>query len=85
MQAACSPNYEIILRRRENTLFFKRWIKHPFQMGTLAPITPRLAKLVASLVSNPSDLIVEIGAGTGRLTRALLAEGVKPKNLAFEE
>lgn len=85
MQAACSPNYEIILRRRENTLFFKRWIKHPFQMGTLAPITPRLAKLVANLVSNPSDLIVEIGAGTGRLTRALLAEGVKPKNLALVE
>eukprot|EP01037_Dinobryon_pediforme_P014869 gene14869-15006_t len=54
-------------------------------MGTLAPITPRLAKLVASLVSNPSDLIVEIGAGTGRLTRALLAEGVKPKNLALVE
>lgn len=85
MQATYSPDYELTLRRRENTLFFKRWLKHPFQMGTLAPITPRLAKLAASLISDPDDLIVEIGAGTGRLTRALLAQGVKPSNLALVE
>lgn len=85
MQTTYSPDYELTLRRRENKLFFKRWLKHPFQMGTLAPITPRLAKMAASLVSDPDDFIVEIGAGTGRLTRALLAEGVKPSNLALVE
>ena len=85
MQAAYSPDYEITLRRRENTLFFKRWLKHPLQMGTLAPITPRLAKLAASLIADSSDLIVEIGAGTGRLTRALLEQGVNPRNLALVE
>ncbi|MBY0462476.1 MAG: methyltransferase domain-containing protein [Alphaproteobacteria bacterium] len=85
MQAAYSPDYENALRRRENMLFFKRWLKHPSQMGTLAPVTPRLAKLAADLVENPSDLIVELGAGTGRLTRALLAHGVKPKNLVLVE
>ncbi len=85
MQATCSSACEGSLRKRENVLFFKRWLKHPLQMGTLAPITPRLAKLAASQVKDPSGLIVEIGAGTGRLTRALLARGVKPENLVLVE
>ncbi|MBY0282312.1 MAG: methyltransferase domain-containing protein [Alphaproteobacteria bacterium] len=85
MQAAYSPDYEITLRRRENMLFFKRWLKNPSQMGTLAPVTPSLARLAANLVENPSDLIVELGAGTGRVTRALLAQGVKPQNLVLVE
>jgi len=71
--------------RREGALFFKRWLKHPLQMGTFAPISARLAKVAASHVDDPSDLIVEIGAGTGRLTRALLSGGVNPKNLALVE
>lgn len=85
MQATYAPNDGQSLRRRENILFFKKWLKHPFQMGTLAPITERLAKLAASTITNPSGLIVEIGAGTGRLTRALLAQGVKPENLVLVE
>ena len=73
------------IRRQENSLFFRRWLKHPLQMGTLAPITPRLAQLAASGISNPNSLYVEIGAGTGRLSRALLQQGVKPENLALVE
>jgi phosphatidylethanolamine/phosphatidyl-N-methylethanolamine N-methyltransferase len=85
MQATCSPGYEQSLRRRESVLFFKKWLKHPFQMGTLAPITRQLAKIAASCIKDPSGLIVEIGAGTGRLTRALLTQGVKPENLVLVE
>ena len=73
------------IRRQESLLFFRRWLKHPFQVGTLAPITPKLARLAAQAVSNPDGLYVEIGAGTGRLSRALLQQGVKPENLALVE
>ena len=73
------------IRRQENALFFKRWLKHPLQVGTLAPITPKLAHLAASYVQNPNGLHVEIGAGTGRLSRALLQQGIKPENLALVE
>jgi phosphatidylethanolamine/phosphatidyl-N-methylethanolamine N-methyltransferase len=73
------------IRRQENLLFFRRWLKHPLQMGTLAPITPKLARLAASAVSNKAGLYVEIGAGTGRLSRALLQQGIKPENLALVE
>lgn len=85
MQATCSRATELSLRKRENALFFKQWLRHPFQMGTLAPITPRLANLAAAQIKDPSGLVVEIGAGTGRLTRSLLARGVKPENLVLVE
>ncbi len=66
----------------EASLFFKRFLRNPARLGTLAPVSERLARLAASCVSLPSDgKIVEIGAGAGRLTRAFLGAGVKPKNL----
>lgn len=74
------------IRSRENRLFFRRWLANPTRLGTLAPITPRLAKLAASLIKNPKQQrIVEVGAGTGRLTRTLLAAGVLPENLIVVE
>jgi phosphatidylethanolamine/phosphatidyl-N-methylethanolamine N-methyltransferase len=78
-----SVSLEKKIKRKENFLFFRRWIKHPLQLGTLAPITANLANLAASSVSNPKGTYVEIGAGTGRLSRALLYQGVKPENLAL--
>ncbi len=70
----------------ENRLFFKQWLKSPMQLGTFAPISLKLAHLAASQldVSNKTT-IVEIGAGTGRLTRALLARGVNLDRLSMVE
>lgn len=66
----------------ESSLFFKRWIKNPKRLGTLAPISHRLADLAASCVLSPNTIkMVEIGAGPGRLTRALLTAGVRPEAL----
>ena len=75
-----------ILLKEERRLFFKRWLKHPGQLGTLAPISLRLAKKAAACIENPQSLrIVEIGAGSGRLTRALLEHGVCPSRLKVVE
>jgi len=70
----------------ESRLFFKQWLKSPMQIGTFAPISLKLAHLAASQldVSNQTT-VVEIGAGTGRLTRALLAKGVSTDKLAMVE
>lgn len=73
------------IRREENSLFFRRWIKHPLQLGTLAPITAKLANLAASSLIDKNGIYVEIGAGTGRLSRALLYQGIKSENLALVE
>lgn len=75
------PNKDPILKQ-ENTLFFKRWLKKPTQLGTLAPISQSLAQAAACLLGDPASLrekiVVEIGAGTGRLSRSLLRQGINP-------
>lgn len=74
------------LLKSEQRLFFQRWLKSPKQLGTLAPISQRLANKAASLVHNAAmSKIVEIGAGTGRLTRTLLEAGIKVDNLTAVE
>lgn len=76
------------IRRAENRLFFRRWLKNPRQLGTLAPISVKLSMLAAKeAVSHykPGTPVVEIGAGTGRLTRALLRQGVQPQDLTVVE
>lgn len=75
------PQQEKKLERQESALFFRRWIKNPTQLGTLAPISLSLAKRSAALMDQPKDkIVVEIGAGTGRLSRQILKAGVKPQN-----
>ena len=79
---------EAQIRRAENRLFFRRWLKNPRQLGTLAPISVKLSMLAAKEALSqykPGTPVVEIGAGTGRLTRALLHCGVLPQDLTVVE
>lgn len=70
----------------ENKLFFRRWLKEPKQLGTLAPISRSLAYRAASQLSDPHrKKVVEIGAGTGRLSRALLGFGLPAQNFITVE
>lgn len=74
------------IANEESRLFFKQWLKSPMQLGTFAPISLKLAYSAASqLEVNSKTTVVEIGAGTGRLTRALLARGVNLDKLAMVE
>lgn len=66
---------------QENKLFFRRWLKKPGQLGTLAPISCSFAEKASALLGDDrinEKIVVEIGAGTGRLSRALLEQGVRP-------
>lgn len=79
---------ETQIRRAENWLFFRRWLKNPRQLGTLAPISVKLSMLAAKEAFTqykPGTPVVEIGAGTGRLTRALLRCGVQAQDLTVVE
>jgi phosphatidylethanolamine/phosphatidyl-N-methylethanolamine N-methyltransferase len=64
--------------------FFKGWIRNPLAMGAFAPSGKALAKLMARDVGAASR-VVELGAGTGTVTAALLASGVAPHNLYLVE
>lgn len=51
-------------------------------MGAAIPSSERLANLMASFVPHPCEgLVVELGAGTGSVTEALLRRGVPPDQL----
>ena len=68
----------------ENWVFFKQWLKNPTQLGTFLPISKRFARnAIAEFIKqyhfkNLSKLkVLELGAGTGRITQVLLDAGFK--------
>jgi len=71
------------------TLFLKRWLRRPFAMGAVVPSGRLLAEAMAQttkavLAGRPGH-VVELGAGTGEVTKALLAAGLAPERLALVE
>jgi len=72
--------------RRSKLFFLKQYLRNPFGTGGVAPSGRQLAKLmVATIAPQPSEVIVELGPGTGAFTRELLAQGVVPTNLILVE
>ncbi|PBC08351.1 phospholipid N-methyltransferase PmtA [Mesorhizobium sp. WSM3859] len=62
--------------------FFKGWIDKPKTVGSIVPTSSVTARKMASIVNPRSGLpVLEVGPGTGVITRAILAQGVKPENL----
>jgi len=62
-------------------VFFRSLVDNPGKVGALAPSSPKLSELMAASVE-PNDIpVLEIGAGTGSITRALLRRGLRPERL----
>jgi phosphatidylethanolamine/phosphatidyl-N-methylethanolamine N-methyltransferase len=67
-------------------LFLRRWAANPLQMGSVVPSSPALCRRIAALARHaPDEYVVELGAGTGVVSRALLAAGVPAERLAVVE
>ena len=67
-------------------LFFRRWLANPLQMGSVIPSSPSLcAKVVAQMQRQPDEYVLELGAGTGVISRALLDSGLPPERLVVVE
>lgn len=66
--------------------FIKTWAQNPLRTGAVAPSGPELAARMASfLVPRPHSKIVELGPGTGVVTKALFDEGFSNRNLTLIE
>lgn len=65
--------------------FLRSWVGNPLRVGAIAPSGVSLAQLITSEISEESGPVLELGAGTGVFTRALLARGVDERNLTIIE
>jgi phosphatidylethanolamine/phosphatidyl-N-methylethanolamine N-methyltransferase len=71
------------------TLFLKRWLRRPLAMGAVVPsgrlLAEALAQTTLSVIQDREGYVVELGAGTGEVTKALLAAGIPGGRLALVE
>ncbi len=66
----------------ERKLFFLRALKNPRQLGSITPSSRYLGQLLAKHANvDDTSPIVELGGGTGSLTRSLISAGVEPSRI----
>ena len=66
--------------------FIKGMISTPKTVGAIAPTSARMAARMASIIDTGSGLpVLELGPGTGVITKAILDKGVAPENLVSVE
>jgi phospholipid N-methyltransferase len=72
-------------------LFAKEILQNPRAVGAACPSSPQLAKAVAKFVpliagqGQGQGLIVDLGAGTGVMTKALIKRGIAPERIVAVE
>ncbi len=70
----------------EEVRFFKGWQKDRKGVGALIPTSGITARRMASVINPQSGLpVLELGPGTGVITRAILARGLKPQDVVSVE
>ncbi|MCW1410693.1 class I SAM-dependent methyltransferase [Rhizobium sp. 1AS11] len=73
-------------RFEEEVQFFKGWQKDRKGVGAVIPTSVHTARRMASVVNPGSGLpVLELGAGTGVITKAILARGIEPRQLVSVE
>lgn len=66
--------------------FIKGVMSTPKTVGAIMPTSSRMAARMASIIDTGSGLpVLELGPGTGVITRAILDKGVAPENLVSVE
>nr|WP_099050756.1 class I SAM-dependent methyltransferase [Pararhizobium polonicum] len=70
----------------EEIRFFKGWRSNMKAVGSIVPTSGVTARRMASVVNPHSGLpVLELGPGTGVITKAILQKGVQPQNLVSVE
>lgn len=71
---------------KDDYLFLRRWLRAPLRVASVTPSGFALSQGMASQVdwSRPG-VVVELGGGTGTVTRALIAAGGQPGRLVVVE
>lgn len=75
---------------QDERLFFRTWLRAPVAIGAIMPTRRPLALAMSAAAVQGADAvaggtILELGGGTGPLTRALLARAPRPQGVAIVE
>lgn len=65
--------------------FFHQWLRNPLRMSSITPSGRQLAGMMASAVPDHAQGVIELGAGTGAITQALIERGIYPQHLLVVE
>ena len=67
-------------------LFWQRSLKNPLQVCSLFPSSPFVGRAMTEVLGNRIEShVIELGAGTGAVTRQLIRNGVEPEKLTLIE
>ena len=69
----------------ESRLLFKLWLKNPRKIGAVAVSSAELAAAMARQIPHGHGWVVELGGGTGSVTKAILKAGTQPERLIVLE
>jgi len=70
----------------DNIRFLRGVMSTPKTVGAIMPTSARMANRMASIIDTGSGLpVLELGPGTGVITKAILDMGVKPENVVSVE
>src|SRR4029078_9308073 len=73
-------------RLDDEVRFLRSWIEKPLHMGAVMPSSRLLARTMAQYVDVESEgPVIELGPGTGAITKALIDRGVDQKRLVLVE
>lgn len=65
-----------------STVFLREWLANPQRTGAVAPSSPQLGAAMARwLPRNPESYVLELGPGTGAVTKALFKNGLREDRL----
>lgn len=64
---------------------FQQWLRNPLRTAAVAPSGAELAAAMVAELPSGAKRVIELGGGTGAITRALLAHGVLGRDLLVLE
>lgn len=66
--------------------FLQEWLANPMRTGAIAPSSPKLAAAMARwLPADRESYVLELGAGTGAVSKALIERGLREDRLVAIE
>ena len=77
--AACTE------RKRSRWAFFRQWLLHPRSVASVTPSSPELGAAMMAELPPGARRVIELGGGTGALTRSIRGHGIADDELLVLE